>query len=41
MVIKSVNLKFKKHPRHGGHIYSIQRQGHENDDTRKILTKKA
>ena len=41
IVIKSANFKFKKYPRHGGHVYSIQRQGQGNDETRKILTKKA
>ena len=41
MVIKSANLKFKKYPRHGGHVYSIRRQGQGNDETRKILSKKA
>ena len=41
MVIKRANLKFKKYPRHGGHVCSIQRQGQGNDENRKILTKKA
>ena len=41
MIIKSTNLKFKKNLRHGGHVYSIGRQGQGNDETSKILTKKA
>ena len=41
MVTKGTNLKFKKYPMHGRHVYSIQRQGQGNDETRKILTKKA
>ena len=39
MFIKGANLKFKKYPMHGGHVYSIQRQEQGNDETRKILTK--
>ena len=34
-------MKFKKHPRHGEHLYSTRGQGQGNDKTRKILTKKA
>ena len=41
MIIKSTNLKFKKNLRHGGHVNSIRRQGQGNDETSKILTKKA
>ena len=41
MIIKSANLKFKKYRRHGGHVYNIRRQGQGNDETSKILTKKA
>ena len=41
LVIKSSNFKFKKYPRHGGHVYSIRRQGQGNDETKKLLTKKA
>ena len=41
VIIKSANLKFKKYHRHGGHVYSIQTQGQGNDETSKILTKKA
>ena len=41
IAIKSANFKFKKYPRHGGHVCSIQRQGQGNDETRIILTKKA
>ena len=33
--------KFRKYPRHRGHVYSIRRQGQKKDDTRQVFTDNA